>query len=280
MIVIALLLAMAAGTAAPDSELAGLLPEFVTVPAGEYRCGVPPGEPGARDDEHPVHTVVLTVPVRLARTEVTRALWRAVTGEPGGYFAACGDDCPAESMTWYEAVEFCNALSRRLGLEPVYRVAGTDVAWVLDADGFRLPTEHEWEIACRAGTETPYACGRCLGTDQANFNGYTPLRECRGGLYREEPLPVGSFRPNAAGLLDMHGNVHEWCWDLEGPYPEGPVTDPRGPDTGERRALRGGGWISTESGCRSGVRYFIQPGRRFDFVGLRLARSGAGEGGR
>jgi len=189
-----------------------------------------------------------------------------------GYFADCVG-CPVENVTWYRAIEFCNALSDSLGLEAAYRREGDLVIWNLEADGFRLPTEAEWECACRAGTTTRFHSGDCLTTDQANFNGYEPLGGCPTGLDRAQPLPVGSFPPNTWELFDMHGNVSEWCWDATGGYPSGPVIDPTGPGDGPQRCFRGGSWFSQDWHCRSAARFFVAPTNRYDFVGLRLARS-------
>jgi formylglycine-generating enzyme required for sulfatase activity len=252
---------------APPTELDPVLPRFVRIEPGTFLMGSP------RDDEAPVHSVVVDRPFLLATTEVTRALWTSVTGTSAGYFSACGDDCPVETISWDEAVEFCNSLSARLGFEPVYYVAGETVDWVQDACGFRLPTEAEWEYACRAGTSTPFSTGNCLEASIANFDGYFPPYGCSEGVNRQEPIPVGSFESNGWGLYDMHGNVSEWCWDAYTRYgvSQQTVTAAAAADT--LRCYRGGSWKDGAIGCRSSVRYYFRRDRSRDFLGLRLART-------
>ncbi|MFH1845451.1 MAG: formylglycine-generating enzyme family protein [bacterium] len=222
--------------------------------------------------QKPPHQVELTRPFRLATHEVTQAEWAAVMATDPSYFAGC-DRCPVESVSWLDAVLYCNRRSELEQLTPAYEIADDAVTWRREADGYRLPTEAEWEYACRAGTTTRYHTGDCLGTDQANFNGYGPGTDCPEGMYRAESIPVGSFTANAWGLYDMHGNVFEWCWDWRAPYPEQAAIDPTGPDSGQLRTLRGGCWASDADRCRAETRQKADPGFRSDFVGFRVARS-------
>ncbi len=244
---------------------------FVLVPGGTFTRGGEEGDPRCQPDENPRHQVTLS-PFWLASHEVTQELFSRVTGRNPSYFTL-GPDHPLDSVTWYEAVAFCNALSALEGLAPAYQIAGRDVAWDRSAPGYRLPTEAEWEFACRAGTQTPFVTGNCLAPDQANFNGYEPLPECPLALYRAQTVPVGSFEANPPGLFDLHGNVFEWCWDWYGEYHSGPAVDPAGPASGANRITRGGGWISFARGCRSAKRYGLPPGFRRDYLGFRLARA-------
>ncbi len=154
---------------------------------------------------------------------------------------------PVENVTWQEARDFCTRLSER----PEEKAAGRR---------YRLPTEAEWEYACRAGTTTPFSCGDQLTGERANCNGGED-----GG-----PVPVGSYPPNAWGLYDMHGNVAEWCADGHGPYPEGPLRDPTGPETGLSRVVRGGSWADPPSECRSAARGLERPAARSGRVGFRV----------
>jgi formylglycine-generating enzyme required for sulfatase activity len=139
---------------------------------------------------------------------------------------------------------------------------------------YGLPTEARWEYACRAGTETPFYTGRCLGTNQANYDGDYSLEGCPKGNYRNRTTPVDEFSPNPWGLHDMHGNVWEWCADWYGDYPDGPVVDPTGPASGSIRVLRGGSWLSFAQSCRSAARHsFSTYSMGLAHVGFRLACS-------
>ncbi len=137
-------------------------------------------------------------------------------------------------------------------------------------DKYRLPTEAEWEYSCRAGTDTSFFFGRCLSVDQANYNGNHPLKRCPKGEYREMTTSVASFKPNAWGLYDMHGNVWEWCQGCYDAYPFSPVTDPVNKE-GLARVFRGGSWGSGAQYCRSAYRNYNAPGNRNDNVGFRLS---------
>src|SRR5262249_11255020 len=156
----------------------------------------------------------------LGACPVTQAQWQAVMGYNLSRFK--GENRPVDGVSWEDCQEFCMKLSK------------------LEGKVYRLPTEAEWEFACRAGTTTPFATGPTISTDHANFDGTYIYEGGKKGVYRKATTPVGSFPPNAWGLCDMHGNVWEWCSDLYGPYPDGDITDPIGPATGEDRVLRGG----------------------------------------
>ena len=199
--------------------------DFVWIPPGDFMMGSPPGEDGRFENERQ-HRVHLTNGFWLSRTPVTQAQYERVVGENPSYFR--GATNPVDSVSWDDAVEFADRL-------------GTIVE-----GHFRLPTEAEWEYACRAGTTTAFH----FGDDPA------PLRD--HAWYRanseNQTHPVGLKLPNAWGLYDMHGNVWEWCSDLYGEYPAGPVTDPTGAQTGEERVLRGGSWGLPYAFCRSATR--------------------------
>ncbi|MER5428297.1 SUMF1/EgtB/PvdO family nonheme iron enzyme [Streptomyces sp. NPDC002588] len=186
---------------------------------------------------------------RIGTHPVTRDLYARVTGAPP--HAAGEGRLPVEGVSWWDAVHFCNALSLRAGLTPAYRTGadGETVAWDTSADGYRLPTEAEWEHACRAGTEGPR---------------YGPLDDI--AWYRENsgerPQEVGAKLPNPWGLYDMLGNVWEWCWDVYDAEVYGTY-----------RVLRGGGWFDEHWSCRASVRRRSHPTFRVDDVGFRLART-------
>jgi formylglycine-generating enzyme len=178
----------------------------------------------------------------MARTEVTQEQYEAVMGSNPSNFK--GPDLPVERVTWYEAVEYCNELSRQEGLDPCYSGSGASMLCDFTANGYRLPTEAEWEYACRAGTETDFHTGNMT------HSGSSPLDPAldRAGWYfgnsGSTTHPVGEKEPNAFGLYDMHGNVWEWCWDWYASdyYASSPAEDPRGPASGSDRVVRGGSW--------------------------------------
>jgi len=178
---------------------------------------------------------------------VTQAEYAAVTGAHPS--TAAGDRLPVETVSWWDAVRFCNARSAAEGLTPAYAITGEEVSWDRSATGYRLPTEAEWEHACRAGTAGPR---------------YGPLDEIAWyrGNSGERIHEVGGREPNAWGLSDMLGNVWDWCWDVYDPEVYGTY-----------RVLRGGGWFDEQWSCRASVRRRSHPTFRVDDVGFRVARS-------
>ena len=186
--------------------------------------------------------------------EITQAQYEQVMGINPSEFK--GADNPVETVNWDDAVEFC----RRLSELPAEKKAG---------NLYRLPTEAEWEYACRAGTTTKYS----FGDDESDFGEYGWYRENSGITTH----PVGSKLPNAWGLYDMHGNVYEWCQDRHGDYPSGSVTDPTGPAVGSYRVYRGGSWNFTAVRCRSAFRTWIIPSSRYLYRGFRVCLSPSGE---
>ncbi len=257
--------------------------EMVYIPPGTFQMGSPSNEPD-RDDDERQHRVKLTKGYYMGVTEVTLGQWRTFVNKTGykseaekdGWAYAWDgdswekkrgaswkepgfsqtDDNPVTCVSYNDAQEFIKWLNRREG-----------------SSKYRLPSEAEWEYACRAGTDTPFNTGRCLSTDQANFDGSNyPLTGCSKGVYRVKTLPVQSFVPNAWGLYDMHGNVWEWCADWYGDYPTGTVTDSTGPSSGSNRVTRGGSWYDFARGCRSANRDRDNPVNRGNSLGFRLAR--------
>jgi len=184
------------------------------------------------------------------------------------------EDHPVLEVTWYGAVAYCDWLSLQAGLTRAYdhstwECNGHDP---YNAVGYRLPTEAEWEYACRAGTQTPFNTGDCLdaGTD-ANYNGNYPYSDCPSGPDVGWAVPVGSYPPNSFDIYDMHGNLREWCNDFYGAY-SGDETNPVGPGTGDQRLVRGGSWEEPAEGCRSARRYYTYPQFRFNY-GFRPVKS-------
>jgi formylglycine-generating enzyme required for sulfatase activity len=247
-------------TAAPNG--------FVRINGGTFTMGSPANEP-ERDDDEVQHQVKVSS-FYMGKYEVTQKEYQEIMGTNPSSFK--GDNLPVEQVSWYEAVEYCNKRSQKEGLTPAYTINGTNVTWNRNANGYRLPTEAEWEYACRAGTTTPFSTGNNITTDQANYDENYPYNNNAKGTYREKTTAVGSFSPNAWGLYDMHGNVWEWCWDWYGDYSSGSQTDPVGAVTGTYRVLRGGGWGDDCQLLRSALRLNDYPSNRFSYLGFRLVR--------
>jgi formylglycine-generating enzyme required for sulfatase activity len=234
--------------------------EMVTVPTGSFMMGSPPDEQGREADEGPQHQVTLRS-FEIGKHEVTQELWQTVMGSnPSGFK---GDKLPVENVSWNDVQEFCRRLNEKLGLT--------------GSNGYRLPTEAEWEYAARAGTTTPFAFGQTISPDIVNYDGNYPYGNGPKGLNREKTVPVGSLgRANNWGIHDMHGNVWEWCEDHWHDNYNGAPTDGRawlGQDMAAYRVFRGGSWFNGAVRCRSARRLRYEPGGRGDDVGFRLSRT-------
>jgi len=225
---------------------------FVLLPAGQFWMGAPDTDLQAERDERQRHQVRITKPVWLAKYAVTQAEYQRVMGLNPSAYQQSGATAPVDSVSWNEAVEFC----RKLSASSAEQAAGR---------AYRLPTEAEWEYACRAGTETRYSFGDAVGElgDYAWHSGNSDWIT----------HPVGLKKPNAWGLCDMHGNVWEWCgdWYEAAYYNSSPADDPRGPAGGSFRVARGGSWSGGASRCRSSCRNWVAPDHRGDGLGFRLA---------
>lgn len=247
--------------------------EFVFVKGGTFEMGSPASEVRREKDEKR-HQVTLRG-FHMGAHEVTQKEYRELMGTEPSQFK--GDDLPVENVTWHDAVAYCNARSLKEGLTPAYTVSGTGdartVVWNREVDGYRLPTEAEWEYACRAGTETPFSTGGNVTVEQANYYGTYPYDGYPSGQYRSRTVPVGSFAPNPWGLYDMHGNVWEWCWDWYGAYADGAAIDPAGAASGSYRVNRGGGWNDFGRHLRSAYRAAYPPDNATFNLGFRLARN-------
>jgi formylglycine-generating enzyme required for sulfatase activity len=232
----------------------GVTLEMVYIPGGEFWMGSPDGEDGAFAREKPHHPV--TVPeFWLGKFAVTQAQYEAITGKNPSRFTENGQNRPVERVTWYAAVAFCEALTVRTGRE------------------YRLPSEAEWEYACRAGTTTPFYFGPTITTELANYDSNEVYGSGPKGTSRGETTEVGQFPPNAFGLYDMHGNVREWCQDGWHDSYEGAPTDGSAWMAGgdrDRRILRGGAWNTPPRVCRSANRNRNLRGNDNNNVGFRV----------
>lgn len=220
----------------------GVSLELLIVPAGKFTMGSPISEPGRTNNEIE-HEVTISKSFFLGKYEVTQAQWEAIMDDNPS--SEGGAKLPVTDVSYEDCQKFIKKLNEKT------------------SGGFRLPTEAEWEYACRAGTKTRYAVGERFGKDQANF------LDSKIG----KPVVVGSYKPNAFGFYDMHGNVDEWCNDWYGPYVKEPILNPKGPPEGKYRVLRGGAFNFDASYQRSAIRNFIRPTDRDHNLGFRIARN-------
>jgi len=263
---------------------------MVTIPAGTFMMGSPASEPNRYSNETQ-HSVTLSS-FKMSKYQVTQEQWEAVMGigtNPSFYHGGAGQEPavgenqgrrPVEQVSWYDALVFCNKLSIKEGLTPAYSISGktnpadwgtvptnSDATWnavviVAGSTGYRLPTEAQWEYACRAGTTTAYNTGDTISDSTGWYSN-------NSGSKTHE---VGKKPANAWGLYDMHGNVWEWCWDWYGSYSSGAQIDPMGASSGTYRVLRGGSWFSSAERLRSAIRYYYSPYIRDGDLGFRLVR--------
>jgi formylglycine-generating enzyme required for sulfatase activity len=227
----------------------GVKMALVMIPAGEFMMGSPDSDKDADNDEMPQHRVRITKPFYLGKYLVTQEQWQNVMGSNPSWFNRPKN--PVDNVSWDACQVFLSKLNAK-------SAAG--------GGKFQLPSEAQWEYACRAGSTTKY----CFGDDESKLGEYAWYEANSGS----KTHPVGQKKPNAWGLYDMHGNVWEWCqdWWKDGYYKKSPVDDPTGPTRGSGRVLRVGGWFFPAGFCRSAARNFFEPGDRDFFVGFRVSR--------
>ena len=243
--------------------------ELVLINEGTFLMGSPAGEPKRASQE--LQRQITLSAFFIGRHEVTQAEYREIMGVNPALTK--GENLPVEQVNWFKAVEYCNKLSEKEGLNPVYTINGQNLTWDKSANGYRLPTEAEWEYACRAGTTTPFSTGNNITSEQANFNGTIPYNNTAKSNYRRRTVKVESFTANSFGLFDMHGNVAEWCWDWHGEYARGAQTNPSGAASGGFKIFRGGGWNHPADFLRSAHRAALTPADKGYYLGFRVARN-------
>lgn len=228
--------------------------EFVFIPAGSFIMGSPESEYRRVKNEYQ-HKVTLSQGFYIQTTEVTQGQWEEITGNNPSHFLNCGDNCPVESISWYEVQDFIKKLNK-----------------MENTQSYRLPTEAEWEYACRAGAQSAFARAEMHSNATCGYNKQLGqigwyFRNSDKGTHR-----VGLKEPNPWGLFDMHGNVWEWCHDWHAKYPFHTVTDPTGPEKGRAKIRRGGSWSHYPMFCRSGYRSWYDPDNHLPEIGFRLVK--------
>ena len=229
----------------------GVRQVFRWIEPGEFEMGSPEGEPERFNDEIK-HTVNLTQGFWLADSTVTQALWQVVMKENLSKFK--GENLPVDSVSWDNAKTFIDEMN---SMKPELKLC--------------LPSEAQWEYACRAGTSTPFSFAEQIDSELVNFDGTEPYNKGMKSGYREKTVEIKTLPPNQWGLYEMHGNIWEWCQDWYGDYPDELVTDPQGPETGGHRVVRGGSWFNSGGICRSAYRNDRLSDSAYYSIGFRLA---------
>ena len=283
--IIAIVAEIVLSTCSDGNDSSDIVPAgMARISAGTFIMGSPDTEPNRYNDETQ-HSVTLSG-FYMGKYQVTQDQYQAVMENKPSFFSAdpqageIQNKRPVKMVSWYDALVFCNKLSVMEGLSPAYSINGktnpedwgtvptsNDATWndviiVAGSTGYRLPTEAQWEYACRAGTTTAYNTGDTISD---NTGWYSSNSESK-------THDVGLKLANAWGLYDMHGNVWEWCWDWYGSYPSKAQTNPMGASSGVRRVKRGGSWRDSAQGLRSAVRFIYYPNIRMYNLGFRLVR--------
>ncbi len=249
---------------------------FALISGGTFQMGSPASEPERSSDETR-HSVTVDS-FYMAKTEVSQQEYQTVMGSDPS--ETKGDDLPVTNITWYDAIQYCNKLSEAAGLTPCYTISGTTVTWDKSASGYRLPTEAEWEYAARANTTTPFSFGDYVHNSDANcYNAYGYNNDASGNWvngsdsYLRRTVAVDQYAANAYGLYNMHGNAAEWVWDWYDEYDIGAAANPTGPESGNAKIIRGGGWNDHPKHIRSAYRGVQPADVGLYSIGVRPVRS-------
>jgi formylglycine-generating enzyme required for sulfatase activity len=243
-----------------------MLLDFVKIEGGFFIMGSPESEVSRHKDE--TQHQVMVGAFYMGKNEVTQREYEQIMRSNPSKFH--GASLPVEQVSWFDAIAYCNARSIIEGLIPAYVIREAEILWDHSADGYRLPTETEWEYACRGGTKTAFNIGNNITPYQANFDGNYPYNKQFKGRYRARTTTVRSFAPNDWGLYDMHGNVYEWCWDQYKPYGDAASLDGA---LSSPAVIRGGSWTSEARFLRSANRAFQDHAAKSDYTGFRVVRS-------
>lgn len=259
---------------------------FVLIKGGSFQMGSPESEAWRSADETQ-HSVTVS-DFYMSKYELTQKEYEEIMGNNPSNFL--GETLPVENVSWLDAVAYCNARSEKENLTPVYTIDGQNVSWDRSSNGYRLPTEAEWEYACHAGTTTPFYMENSPSAEEANYYGHYPYEiednyfsqgnlQVQPGEYRQTTVPVDSFSENPYGLYNMHGNVSEWVWDYYSEYSTEAQTDPAGPASGTLRVYRGGGWNDFAKNMRSAYRATLEQNKGSFNLGIRLVLNAAPSSG-
>ena len=265
--------------ASNTSDNAQASDNLVLISGGAFTMGSKNDEPEREADEV-LHEVTVSS-FYMSKTELTQGEYQSLMGNNPS--ESKGDDLPITNITWYDAIRYCNELSKSAGLTPCYTVSDGVVAWDRSADGYRLPTEAEWEYAARANTDTPFSFGDYPKDEDVNcYNAYGYNNGASGSWvngYLEHSVSVDSYNANGFGLYNMHGNAGEWVWDWYDDYKTEAQTNPTGPESGKNKLVRGGGWNDFPKHIRSAYRSAYPADAPLYSIGMRVARNAAGASG-
>jgi len=265
-----------ASTESKTGQEKQIIPDCIRIEGGTFIMGSSSEEAGRGSNETQHHVTVSTF--YMSKYPITQSEWIEIMGFKDGLEKGEGPNHPVYFISWYDAIEYCNKRSLKEGLTPAYDINKTrkdpnnkstvdkdkwTVKWNKNANGYRLPTEAEWEYACRAGTETAYNTGSDKISDNIGW-----YKANSGNMTQ----PVGRKSPNKWGLYDMHGNVWEWCWDWYGEYEVADKKNTNGPVFGDYRVVRGGSWDSGARYLHSADRLYESPNKRTYFIGFRIVR--------